>query len=176
MRSPDFQVRLARTGRGCALLRHACVPAAELSRPWPDSVPVRLVIACCAAFCGILSAMPELISGPSRVAAAGTPPKLIDEYVGRANTSESELSIAHMRSPAGWAEPGQRPEFDEFTIVLHGTLVVESGAGQLTVCAGQGVHTRPGEWVRYSTPEEGGAEYISVCLPAFSPGTVNRDS
>ncbi len=120
--------------------------------------------------------MPELISGPSRVAAAGEPPKLIDEYVGRANTGKSELSIAHMRSPSGWAEPGQRPEFDEFTIVLHGTLVVESETGQLTVRAGQGVHTRPGEWVRYSTPADGGAEYISVCLPAFSPGTVHRDS
>jgi mannose-6-phosphate isomerase-like protein (cupin superfamily) len=117
--------------------------------------------------------MPELIGAPSRVAAAGEPPKLIDEYVGRASTGVAELSIAHMRSPSGWAEPGQRPEFDEFTIVMRGALVVEFDGGQLTVEAGQGVHARPGEWVRYSTP--GGAEYTSVCLPAFAPGTVHRD-
>ena len=91
------------------------------------------------------------------MAAAGEPPKLIDEYVGRANTGQHRLSIAHMRSPGGWAEPGQRPEFDEFTVVLRGALVVESEGGQLTVHAGQGVHTRPGEWVRYSTPGADGA-------------------
>jgi mannose-6-phosphate isomerase-like protein (cupin superfamily) len=119
--------------------------------------------------------MPDLISGPSRVAAAGEPPKLIDEYVGRASTGENGLSIAHMRSPSGWAEPGQRPEFDEFTIVLHGALVVESDDGELTVQAGQGVHARPGEWVRYSSPGASGAEYISVCRPTFAPGTVHRD-
>jgi mannose-6-phosphate isomerase-like protein (cupin superfamily) len=119
--------------------------------------------------------MPELISKPSRVTAAGEPPKLIDEYAGRASTAESGLSIAHMRSPSGWAEPGQRPEFDEYTIVLHGALVVESGDGLMTVRAGQGVHTKPGEWVRYSTPGPDGAEYISVCVPAFDPGTVHRD-
>ena len=119
--------------------------------------------------------MPELIAEPSRVAAAGEPPKLIDEYVGQANTGQAALSIAHMRSPSGWAEPGQRPEFDEFTIVLRGALVVESDDGQLTVQAGQAVHTRPGEWVRYSTPGPDGAEYISVCLPAFTLGTVHRD-
>jgi mannose-6-phosphate isomerase-like protein (cupin superfamily) len=118
--------------------------------------------------------MPELIGAPSRVAAAGEPPKLIDEYVGRASTGAAGLSIAHMRSPAGWAEPGQRPEFDEFTIVLNGAVVVEFDGGQMTVEAGQGVHARPGEWVRYSTPG-GGAEYISVCLPAFAPGIVHRD-
>lgn len=118
--------------------------------------------------------MPELIREPSRVAAAGQPPKLIDEYVGRANTGASAVSIAHMRSPAGWAEPGQRPEFDEFTVVLAGALVVESEGGELRVQAGQGVHARPGEWVRYSTPH-GPAEYISVCMPAFSPDTVHRD-
>jgi mannose-6-phosphate isomerase-like protein (cupin superfamily) len=122
----------------------------------------------------ILAIMPELIPQPSRVAAAGQPPKQIDEYVGRANTSQDILSIAHMRSPSGWAEPGQRPEFDEFTIVLRGALVVESEGGQLTVTAGQGVHARPGEWVRYSTPGADGAEYISVCMPAFAPGTVHR--
>ena len=123
----------------------------------------------------ILAIMPELIREPSRVAAAGEPPKLIDEYVGRANTGQHRLSIAHMRSPGGWAEPGQRPEFDEFTVVLRGALVVESEGEQLTVHAGQGVHTRPGEWVRYSTPGADGAEYISVCVPAFAPDTVHRD-
>jgi len=118
--------------------------------------------------------MPELIGEPSRVAAAGEPPKLVDEYVGRASTGETALSVARMRSPAGWAEPGQRPEFDEFTIVLRGELVVEFDGGRMTVTAGQGVHAKPGEWVRYSTPGAG-AEYISVCLPAFAPGIVHRD-
>jgi mannose-6-phosphate isomerase-like protein (cupin superfamily) len=113
--------------------------------------------------------MPELIKQPSRVTAAGEPPKLIDEYVGRVNTGQDGLSIAHMRSPSGWAEPGQRPEFDEFTIVLRGALVVESEEGQLTVQAGQGVHTRPGEWVRYRTPGADGAEYIAVCLASTRP-------
>ena len=109
------------------------------------------------------------------MAAAGEPPKLIDEYVGRASTGRGGLSIAHMRSPSGWAEPGQRPEFDEFTVVLRGALVVESADGPLTVQAGQAVHARPGEWVRYSSPGPSGAEYIAVCLPAFAPGTVHRD-
>ena len=118
--------------------------------------------------------MPTLIAAPTRIEAAGTPPKLIDEYVGRANTGQDGLSIAHMRSPSGWAEPGQRPEFDEFTIVLRGALVVEFDGGRMTVTAGQGVHAKPGEWVRYRTPG-GGAEYISVCLPAFAPGIVHRD-
>jgi mannose-6-phosphate isomerase-like protein (cupin superfamily) len=118
--------------------------------------------------------MPELIGEPTQVAAAGEPPKVIEEYVGRANTSDARLSVA--RSPAGWAEPGQRPEFDEFTIVLYGALVVEYEGGQMTVRAGQGVHARPGEWVRYSSPEPDGAQYISVCLPAFAPGTVHRDT
>ena len=117
--------------------------------------------------------MPQLIDKPTRVTAAGTPPKLIDEYVGRANTGDGRLSVAHMCSPAGWAEPGQTPEFDEYTIVLAGSLRVEHRGGVLEVGAGQAVHTRPGEWVRYSTP--GGAEYIAVCLPAFSPATVHRD-
>jgi mannose-6-phosphate isomerase-like protein (cupin superfamily) len=119
--------------------------------------------------------MPELIPKPVRVAAAGEPPKLIDEYMGRASTGQPGVSIAHMRSPAGWAEPGQRPDFDEFTVVLRGALVVESEDGQMTVQAGQGVHARPGEWVRYSTPGADGAEYISVCLPAFDSGTGHRD-
>jgi mannose-6-phosphate isomerase-like protein (cupin superfamily) len=124
---------------------------------------------------GILAIMPVLIREPSRVSAAGQPPKLIDEYVGQASTGHDTLSIAHMRSPAGWAEPGQRPEFDEFTIVLRGVLVVESDGGQMTVQAGQGVQARAGEWVRYSTPGAEGADYVSVCVPAFTPGSVHRD-
>ena len=117
--------------------------------------------------------MPERIEAPVRVEAAGKPPKLIDEFAGRASNSEERLSVARMRSPAGWSEPGQRPEFDEYTIVLAGSLLVESENGSLEVPAGQAVLTRAGEWVRYSTPE--GAEYIAVCLPAFSPETVHRD-
>ena len=118
--------------------------------------------------------MPTLISQPTRIAAAGNKPKLIDEYIGRVNSKTSAASVAHMRSSSEWIEPGQTPEFDEFTIVLRGALVVEFEGGQLTVEAGQGVQAKPGEWVRYSTPG-GGAEYISVCLPAFAPGTVHRD-
>ena len=116
--------------------------------------------------------MPELIEAPSPVEAAGTKPKLIDEHVGRVNTGEERVSVAHMRSPAGWVEPGQRPDFDEYTVVLSGRMVVEHEGGALEVPAGQGVLTRAGEWIRYSTPE--GAEYIAVCLPAFSPDTVHR--
>jgi ethanolamine utilization protein EutQ (cupin superfamily) len=119
--------------------------------------------------------MPDLIEGPSRVEAAGTKPKLIDEYVGRVNTGEDRVSVAHMRSPAGWVEPGQRPEFDEYTVVLDGCLHVEHEDGALDVRAGQAVLVRGGEWVRYSTPETGGASYLAVCLPAFSPDTVHRD-
>lgn len=119
--------------------------------------------------------MPKLIEGPTRIQAAGTLPKLIDEYAGRVNTTESGISIAHMRSPAGWLEPGQRPEFDEYTIVLRGAVRVEFEGGSLEVQAGQAVHTHAGEWVRYSTPGAEGAEYIAVCLPAFSPETVHRD-
>ena len=117
--------------------------------------------------------MPELIEAPSRVEAAGTKPKLIDEYAGRVNNGETRVSVAHMRSPAGWVEPGQRPEFDEYTLVLKGALHVEHEGGELEVAAGQAVLARAGEWVRYSTPE--GAEYVAVCLPAFSPDTVHRD-
>jgi mannose-6-phosphate isomerase-like protein (cupin superfamily) len=120
--------------------------------------------------------MPELIREPSRVAAAGEPPKLIDEYIGRVSTGGGGVSIAHMRSPSGWAEPGQRPEFDEYTVVLHGALVVEFDGGQMTVEAGQAVHARPGEWVRYSSPGADGAEYIAVCVPAFGPDLVHRDA
>lgn len=119
--------------------------------------------------------MPELIVAPARVTAAGQPPKSIEEYVGRASTGEARVSVAHMRSPSGWVEPGQRPDFDEFTVVLRGILVVESEDGRLEVPAGQAVHCRPGEWVRYSSPGPEGAEYIAVCLPAFDIGTVHRD-
>ena len=119
--------------------------------------------------------MPELIDSPSRVEAAGTKPKLIDEFVGRVNTGEERLSVARMQSPQGWVEPGQRPEFDEWTLVLDGTLHVEHEGGVLDVLAGQAVLVRAGEWVRYSTPEAGGAEYVAVCLPAFAPDTVHRD-
>jgi mannose-6-phosphate isomerase-like protein (cupin superfamily) len=119
--------------------------------------------------------MPELIESPSRVEAAGTKPKLIDEFVGRVNTGEERLSVARMNSPEGWVEPGQRPDFDEWTVVLDGTLTVEHEAGSVDVRAGQAILVRGGEWVRYSTPYAGGAEYVAVCLPAFSPDTVHRD-
>ena len=119
--------------------------------------------------------MPRLIEAPSRVTAAGNKPKLIDEYVGRANSGTTGVSVAHMRSPGGWQEPGQRPDFDEFTIVLKGTVHVEFEGGSMEVKAGQAIHTAPGEWIRYSTPGEQGAEYIAVCLPAFSMDTVHRD-
>lgn len=119
--------------------------------------------------------MPRLIATPTRIEAAGNKPKIIDEYVGRVNSGTSGASVAHMRSPGGWQEPGQRPEFDEFTVVLRGTLRVEHEGGVLDVNAGQAVHTASGEWVRYSTPGEEGAEYIAVCVPAFSPDTVHRD-
>ena len=118
--------------------------------------------------------MPTLIEAPTRIEAAGTLPKLIDEYVGRVNTKTEGVSIAHMRSPAGWLEPGQKPEFDEYTLVLKGKLVVESKTGRLEVKAGQAVFTPRGEWIRYSTPDEA-TEYVAVCLPAFSPETVHRD-
>ncbi len=112
--------------------------------------------------------MPTLIPSPSRVQAAGAPPKLIDEYVGRVNSRQDGLSVAHMRSPQGWVEPGQTPDFDEYTLVLRGLLRVEHEQGVLDVAAGQAVVVRRGEWVRYSTPEPEGAEYVAVCLPAFS--------
>src|SRR5258706_10805513 len=119
--------------------------------------------------------MPTIIPTPTRITAAGNTPKIIEEFIGRVNSGESRLSIAHMRSPGGWVEPGQTPEFDEFTIVLKGALRVTHKAGTLDVKAGQAVVTLGGEWVQYSTPDPDGAEYIAVCLPAFSPQTVHRD-
>ena len=117
--------------------------------------------------------MPTLIEKPTEVAAAGTKPKLIQEFVGQVNSKTASVSVARMRSPAGWSEPGQTPEFDEYSIVLSGILRVAHKTGALDVRAGQAVIAHGGEWVRYSTPE--GAEYISVCLPAFSSATVHRD-
>jgi ethanolamine utilization protein EutQ (cupin superfamily) len=117
--------------------------------------------------------MPRLIEKPTRIEAAGNKPKAIDEMFGRVNSGDAGVSIALMHSPAGWVEPGQRPEFDEYTLVLEAALRVEHEGGSLVVEAGQAVHARPGEWVRYSTPD--GARYVAVCLPAFSPATVHRD-
>jgi len=120
--------------------------------------------------------MPTLIPQPTRIEAAGNKPKLIDEYIGRINSKTEAASVAHMRSPGGWQEPGQTPEFDEFTVVLRGLLRVEHRSGHIDVHAGQAVIAHAGEWVRYSSPGSDGAEYIAVCVPAFSPGTVHRDA
>ena len=120
--------------------------------------------------------MPHLIAAPAIIEAAGTKPKIIEEYAGRVNTGHGTVSVARMRSPEGWEEPGQRPEFEEITVVLAGMIRVEHEEGAIDVRAGQAIVTAPGEWVRYSTPEAGGAEYIAVCLPAFAPETVHRDS
>jgi ethanolamine utilization protein EutQ len=119
--------------------------------------------------------MPTLISQPTRIQAAGNKPKLIDEYIGRVNSKTSSVSVAHMRSPQGWEEPGQSPEFDEFTIVIKGMVRVHHKNGTMDVNAGQAVVAHRGEWVKYSTPLDEGAEYIAVCLPAFSMETVHRD-
>lgn len=119
--------------------------------------------------------MPILIEGPAVVEAAGIRPKKIEEYAGRVNTGHENVSIARMVSPEGWEEPGQRPDFEEITVVLKGLLRVEHESGVIEVRAGQALRCRPGEWVRYSTPEPGGAEYIAVCAPAFSPDMVHRD-
>jgi ethanolamine utilization protein EutQ len=120
--------------------------------------------------------MPILIEKPTRITAAGNMPKLIDEYIGRVNSGHQQASVAHMRSPTGWQEPGQTPDFDEFTVVLRGILRVEHQGGSCDVAAGQAVIVPKGEWVRYSTPGPEGAEYIAVCVPAFSMETVHRDA
>lgn len=119
--------------------------------------------------------MPKIIEAPTVIQAAGNMPKRIEEYAGRVNTGHANVSVARMISPEGWEEPGQRPEFEEVTVVLRGMLRVEHEGGALDVGAGQAVVSSPGEWVRYSSPEPGGAEYVAVCLPAFSPDTVHRD-
>ncbi|MCK6473305.1 MAG: cupin domain-containing protein [Planctomycetes bacterium] len=119
--------------------------------------------------------MPRLIAKPAVIEAAGNKPKRIEEFAGRVNTGHASTSVARMVSPGGWVEPGQRPEFEEITVVLRGMLRVEHEGGVIEVRAGQGIVTAPGEWVRYSTPEAEGAEYLAVCLPAFSPLTVHRD-
>jgi mannose-6-phosphate isomerase-like protein (cupin superfamily) len=119
--------------------------------------------------------MPKLIDTPSIIQAAGTKPKRIEEYAGRVNSGHSDVSVARMISPSGWVEPGQRPDFEEITVVLRGMLRVEHESGVIDVLAGQAIVTAPGEWIRYSTPEADGAEYIAVCFPAFSPDTVHRD-
>ena len=119
--------------------------------------------------------MPKLIQGPSVIEAAGNKPKRIEEFAGRVNSGQANVSVARMRSPEGWVEPGQCPEFEEITLVLDGALRVEFEGGELRVGAGQAVVADSGEWVRYSSPEPGGAHYVAVCLPAFAPETVHRD-
>jgi quercetin dioxygenase-like cupin family protein len=116
--------------------------------------------------------MPQLIAAPTQIPVPGN--KIIDEYIGRVNSGDTQVSIAHMRSPAGWSEPGQRPDFDEYTVVLKGVMRVEHAEGVTEVKAGQAIIARQGEWVRYSTPL--GAEYMAICVPAFAPGTVHRDA
>ncbi len=120
--------------------------------------------------------MPQLIAAPSIIKAAGNKPKIIEEYAGRVNSGHETASVARMMAPSGWVEPGQRPDFEEITVVLKGLLRVEHESGVLDVRAGQAVVTHAGEWIRYSCPEPGGAEYVAVCLPAFSPDTVHRDA
>lgn len=120
--------------------------------------------------------MPRFIPAPTIIEAAGNKPKIIEEYIGRVNSGDEAVSVARMKSPPGWVEPGQTPEFDEYTVVLRGMLRVSSASGDQDVRAGQAIITRKGEWVRYSTPEPEGAEYVAVCLPAFAPASVHRDS
>ncbi len=120
--------------------------------------------------------MPTLISTPTKISAAGNKPKLIEEYIGRVNSETSSVSVARMRSPAGWVELGQRPEFDEYTVVLSGMLRVDHESGTIDVKVGQAIIAHAGEWIRYSSPGEAGAEYIAICLPAFSVEAVHRDS
>jgi mannose-6-phosphate isomerase-like protein (cupin superfamily) len=118
----------------------------------------------------------QLINSPTVITSAGNMPKRIEEFVGRVNSGTEAISVAHMTSPGGWLEPGQTPEFDEYTLVLKGELQVETRSGHFTVPAGQAILATRGEWVRYSTPHPDGADYIAICLPAFSPDTVHRDS
>ena len=120
--------------------------------------------------------MPTIITSPTVIQAAGNKPKIIEEFIGRVNSGAHTVSIAHMKSPGGWIEPGQTPEFDEYTIVLRGTLQVTSQSSSIAVTAGQAIIAHRGEWVQYSTPAPEGAEYVAVCIPAFSPETVHRDS
>jgi mannose-6-phosphate isomerase-like protein (cupin superfamily) len=120
--------------------------------------------------------MPRVISQPTRIQAHGEPPKIIEEFIGRVNSGTAELSVARMISPPGWSEPGQTPEFAEYTVVLRGSLHVETRDGAYDVSAGQAIVVSAGEWVRYSTPGAEGAEYVAVCLPAFSPDTVHRET
>jgi len=119
--------------------------------------------------------MPRLVAAPVVIQAAGNKPKLIEEFVGGPSTGSREVSVARMRSPGGWQEPGQRPEFTEITVVLRGRVRVEHEGGEISVEAGQAVISDPGEWVRYSSPDAEGAEYVAICLPAFAPGIVHRD-
>ncbi len=120
--------------------------------------------------------MAQLVEHPTRVQAHGNMPKIIEEYIGRVNTGTAGVSIAQMQSPEGWEEPGQRPEFDEYTLVLEGSLTVETESSRMVIKAGQAIISPAGEWVRYSSPAPGGARYIAVCTPAFSPETVHRDA
>jgi mannose-6-phosphate isomerase-like protein (cupin superfamily) len=119
--------------------------------------------------------VPTRIAAPTRIQSAGNKPKVIDEHIGRVNSGTEQVSIAHMRSPGGWQEPGQTPQFDEYTVILKGMLRVEHRGGAMDLRVGEAVITKAGEWVRYSTPEAEGAEYVAVCIPAFSPETVHRD-
>ena len=119
--------------------------------------------------------MPRLIEGPTTIEAAGNKPKKIREYIGRVNSGHEAISVAHMNSPEGWVEPGQRPEFEEITVILEGQVKLDHEGGSLVAKAGQAVVSQPGEWIRYSTPEPGGAQYIAICLPAFSPDIVHCD-
>ncbi|MGD8306142.1 MAG: cupin [Ignavibacteria bacterium] len=119
--------------------------------------------------------MPTIIKSPARIEAAGNKPKIIEEFIGRVNSDTADISVAKMKSPEGWIEPGQTPEFDEYTIVLKGSIKVETKTESYEIKEGQAIIAHKGEWVRYSSPSPGGAEYIAICSPAFSPDTVNRD-
>lgn len=142
----------------------------------PDVTVLRIVAGRAGLCMDSMAPMPTFIAKPTQIEAAGNKPKIIQEFIGHVNSKTAPVSVARMRSPSGWVEPGQTPQFDEYTVVLAGSLRVESRDGVLDVGAGQAVITHAGEWVRYSTPHPDGAEYIAVCLPAFSPSTVHRDA